>query len=99
MLSMAIFNPFTSELVLEEVVQVMMLNICSVDSWDFKDEWESNANLISSAPEMYKMLDDLANGRGTDYPIEQLLSKAKSTISTKLNSSWAPKLNTLVVPV
>jgi hypothetical protein len=55
----------------------MMLNICSMDSWDFKEEWESNAQLIATAPEMYKMLDDLANGRGTDYPIEQLLSKAR----------------------
>ncbi len=55
----------------------MMLNICSMDSWDFKDEWESNAQLIAAAPEMYKMLDDLANGRGVDYPIEQLLAKAR----------------------
>jgi hypothetical protein len=38
---------------------------------------EADANLIAAAPEMYKMLDDLANGRGTDYPIEQLLSKAR----------------------
>jgi hypothetical protein len=38
---------------------------------------EDNAYLISAAPEMYKMLDDLANGRGTDYPIEQLLAKAR----------------------
>jgi Na+-translocating ferredoxin:NAD+ oxidoreductase RNF subunit RnfB len=38
---------------------------------------ENDAYLISAAPEMYKMLDDLANGRGTDYPIEQLLSKAR----------------------
>lgn len=40
---------------------------------------ESNANmhLISCAPEMYKFLDDIANGRGVDYPIEQLLIKAR----------------------
>ncbi len=38
---------------------------------------ENDAYLISAAPEMYKMLDDLANGRGTDYPIEQLLAKAR----------------------
>ena len=38
---------------------------------------EANAQLIAVAPEMYKMLDDLANGRGTDYPIEQLLAKAR----------------------
>ena len=37
----------------------------------------SNAHLIAEAPEMYKFLDDLANGRGTDYPIEQLLAKAR----------------------
>jgi hypothetical protein len=55
----------------------MMLSICHMDSWDFKEEGESNAQLIAAAPEMYKMLDDLANGRGTDYPIEQLLSKAR----------------------
>jgi hypothetical protein len=29
------------------------------------------------ANEMYKFLDDLANGRGVDYPIEQLLAKAR----------------------
>jgi hypothetical protein len=38
---------------------------------------ENNAYLISAAPEMYKMLDDLAKGRGTDYPIERLLAKAR----------------------
>jgi Na+-translocating ferredoxin:NAD+ oxidoreductase RNF subunit RnfB len=38
---------------------------------------ENDAYLISAAPEMYKMLDDLANGRGVDYPIEQLLAKAR----------------------
>ena len=37
----------------------------------------ANANLIACAPEMYKFLDDLANGRSTDYPIEQLLAKAR----------------------
>lgn len=36
-----------------------------------------NAHLIAAAPEMYKFLDDLANGRGVDYPIEQLLAKAR----------------------
>jgi hypothetical protein len=40
-------------------------------------EHKANANLIAAAPEMYKMLDDLANGRGVDYPIEQLLAKAR----------------------
>tara|TARA_R110002153_G_scaffold52793_1_gene147787 strand:+ start:303 stop:548 length:246 start_codon:yes stop_codon:yes gene_type:complete len=38
---------------------------------------ENDAYLIAAAPEMYKMLDDLAKGRGTDSPIEQLLSKAR----------------------
>lgn len=41
------------------------------------DEKEANAHLIACAPEMYKFLDDLANGRGTDYPIEKLLAKAR----------------------
>lgn len=31
----------------------------------------------SVANEMYKFLDDLANGRGTDYPIEKLLAKMR----------------------
>ena len=30
----------------------MMLNICSMDSWDFKEEWESNAQLIAAAPKI-----------------------------------------------
>ena len=42
---------------------------------------EADANLIAAAPEMYKMLDDLANGRGVDYPIEQLLAKARGKVS------------------
>lgn len=37
----------------------------------------ANAHLIAAAPEMYKALDDLANGRGLDFPIEQLLKKAR----------------------
>lgn len=37
----------------------------------------ANAYLIAAAPKMYKFLDDLANGRGTDYPIEQLLMEAR----------------------
>jgi hypothetical protein len=41
------------------------------------DELYANVSLISAAPEMYKMLDDLASGRGVDYPIEQLLAKAR----------------------
>jgi Na+-translocating ferredoxin:NAD+ oxidoreductase RNF subunit RnfB len=41
---------------------------------------ENDAYLISAAPEMYKMLDDLANGRGVDYPIEQLLAKARGEL-------------------
>ena len=38
---------------------------------------QHDATLIASAPEMYKFLDELANGRGTDYPIEKLLAKAR----------------------
>jgi hypothetical protein len=34
----------------------MMLSICHMDSWDFKGEWESNAQLIATAPEMFKAL-------------------------------------------
>ena len=41
---------------------------------------EADANLIAAAPEMYKMLDDLANGRGVDLPIEQLLAKARGEL-------------------
>lgn len=45
-----------------------------------KEETRANAALIAAAPEMYKFLDDLANGRGTDYPIEQLLAKARGEL-------------------
>lgn len=41
------------------------------------DEMAANAHLIKAAPKMYKFLDDLANGRGTDYPIEKLLAEAR----------------------
>jgi hypothetical protein len=41
------------------------------------EELSANAHLIAAAPEMYKFLDDLANGRGIDYPIEKLLAKAR----------------------
>jgi hypothetical protein len=37
----------------------------------------ANAHLVVAAPKMYKFLDDLANGRGVDYPIEQLLKEAR----------------------
>lgn len=37
----------------------------------------ANANLIAAGPKMYKFLDDIANGRGVDYPIEQLLKEAR----------------------
>lgn len=40
-------------------------------------EAKSNAHLIVAAPKMYKFLDDLANGRSLDYPIEQLLIEAR----------------------
>ena len=40
-------------------------------------ERKANAHLIAAAPKMYKFLDDLANGRGTDYPIERLLAEAR----------------------
>lgn len=42
-----------------------------------KDELFANARLIAVAPKMYKFLDDLANGRGTDYQIELLLAEAR----------------------
>ena len=58
----------------------MMLNICTLDTWDFGDVWKSNAHLIAAAPEMYKALDDLANGRGLDLPIEKLLTKARGEL-------------------
>ena len=49
-----------------------------VDMYNFGEcEGFANAHLIAAAPEMYKFLDDLANGRGTDYPIEQLLAKSR----------------------
>lgn len=41
---------------------------------------EERGYLIAAAPEMYRFLDDLANGRGTDYPIEQLLAKARGEL-------------------
>ena len=34
----------------------MMLLICDLDTWDFREAWKSNANLIATAPEMYKAL-------------------------------------------
>ena len=44
---------------------------------------DDDGHLIACAPEMYKFLDDLANGRGTDYPIEQLLAKARGEHEAK----------------
>lgn len=41
------------------------------------DKINTLKDINKAAPEMYKFLDDLANGRGTDYPIEQLLAKAR----------------------
>lgn len=40
-------------------------------------ELEANSSLIAAAPEMYKFLKDIASGNGVDYPIEQLLAKAR----------------------
>lgn len=37
----------------------------------------NNAPLIAQAKNMYRFLDDLANGRGVEYPIEQLLAKCR----------------------
>lgn len=47
--------------------------------WCKRDRAESmaNAQLIVAAPKMYKFLDDLASGRGVDYPIEQLLKEVR----------------------
>jgi hypothetical protein len=63
----------------------MMLNICSMDSWDFKDEWESNAQLIAAAPEMYRALEMVCNSVSKTETvhafdcirIEKLLAKAR----------------------
>lgn len=52
--------------------------ICDTPSPYFgEDVSRANAHLIACAPDMYKFLDDLANGRGTDYPIEKLLEKVR----------------------
>ena len=40
----------------------------------------ADAHLIAASPKMYKFLDDLANGRGTDYPIEKLLAEARGEL-------------------
>jgi len=53
---------------------------CESDFTNDACELFANAHLIAAAPEMYKFLDDLANGRGTDYPIEQLLEKARGEL-------------------
>lgn len=56
----------------------MMNEVAYVDMYNFGEcEGKANANLIKAAPKMYKFLDDLANGRGTDYPIEKLLAEAR----------------------
>lgn len=41
------------------------------------EETRANARLIKMAPTMYRFLDDISNGRGVDYPIEQLLSEVR----------------------
>lgn len=38
---------------------------------------EEKSHKYNCASKMYKFLDDLANGRGVDYPIEQLLKEAR----------------------
>lgn len=43
-------------------------------------EQTANMHLIAVAPKMYKVLDDLANGRGTDYPIGKLLAEARGEL-------------------
>jgi hypothetical protein len=50
---------------------------CGLTNGIRTDEADANSALIAVAPEMYKMLDDLCKGRGVDYPIEQLLAKAR----------------------
>jgi hypothetical protein len=57
----------------------MMLNICSMDSWDFKEEWESNAQLIAAAPEMYAELENLLCLEGIidTSKIKAVLAKAR----------------------
>ncbi len=53
------------------------IKICTVAYNRGKMNTSANANLIAAAPDMYRFLDDLANGRGVDYPIEKLLAKAR----------------------
>ena len=56
----------------------MMLNICSMDTWDFNN-WKSNAHLIAAAPEMYEMLDEIMRDVSQVNVIEirKLLEKAR----------------------
>jgi len=35
----------------------MIRFICHVDKYDFESEWQANAHLIATAPDMYKMLE------------------------------------------
>jgi hypothetical protein len=44
----------------------MMLVIARVDEYDFKDDYEANANLIASAPDMYDALVNLMEYLETD---------------------------------
>lgn len=43
----------------------------------YGEQQRANANLIAVAPKMYKFLEDIAHGRGVDYPIEKLLMEAR----------------------
>ena len=69
----------------------MLNQICFIDKFDFPNEWTYNAHLIASAPDMYRMLDDIRILAGWGYTcsevaeelelkieeIEKLLAKAR----------------------
>lgn len=49
----------------------MMLTICQVDEWDFKEHWQANASLIAAAPELLEALEEMiawANCAPGTYP-------------------------------
>lgn len=44
----------------------MMLTVCDVNKWDFKDEWEANARLIAAAPDLLEALEACADALWED---------------------------------
>ena len=64
----------------------MIRFICHVDKYDFESEWQANAHLIATAPDMYKELDKLLEILNHETKsvtsldvcrIEKLLAKAR----------------------